>query len=367
MSFLGSLFAGGWPSSLRAERFELLGQAYQQGGDFRNGYRAFLSAWRALSKSEDSWRVADTALRLGDMCRQQEKFREAIRWYATAEARAKHPKSDRIRLDATCGRAMAFRGLGLYRTALPIFSRLLRGYRRRRDKEGEAYILWAMGTTERFAGRLSDADRHLEMAVRLYARLGDASGLAYARCGWGGTLRMMGYASRSRRLYALGFRTFRQTGDRFGLAYSSCGQGNALRMMGRLSAARLFMKRAEKNYRALRLPGPLGFVLWSRAMLEAECHSWREASTKLRGAESQFRRVRDLRGLVYVLLGKGELARAQGKPSSTVFDQAARAARRLGLPFEESHARVRSAKASGAIYRRFGVSIPLFSRYRSFP
>ena len=263
---------------------------------------------------------------------------------------------------------MAWRGLGRYATAIAAFSKLLPVYRRRNDREGEAFVLWAMGTTERFAGCLADADRHLKSAVRLYERLGDASGLAYARCGWGGTLRMRGDAARSRALYARGFRYFRRAGDRFGMAYASCGQGNAWRMLGRLSVAVPFMKRAEEFYRQLRLPGPLGFVLWSRAMLETERRAWSHATRFLAAAEAEFRRAKDPRGLVYVTLGKGELARARQKDSSLqYYRRADRQAGRLGLFFEQAHARVREGRADVSIYRRFGVSISLFSRFRSLP
>lgn len=365
--FLGGLSVRGWPSSLKGERLELIGQAHQQAGDFRASHAAYQAAWDQLSRTSDSWRLSEIALHLADMCRQREAFREALRWYGVAKQCAERSKNSRLLLDAASGTAMAWRGLGRYATSLSAFSTLLSAYRRLKDQEGEAYVLWAMGTTERFAGRLAAADRHLAEAVRLYIRLRDASGLAYARCGWGGTLRMKGEAARSRALYAQGYRYFSKVGDRFGMAYASCGQGNALRMLGRLSDALPFMKRAERHYRRLRLAGPLGFVLWSRAMLETERSAWNEATRFLSEAEAAFQRAGDPRGLVYVILGRGELARARQKPAFLYYQRAANRARRLGLLFEEAHARVRLGEAAPSIYRRFGVSISFFSRYRSLP
>ena len=102
-------------------------------------------------------------------------------------------------------------------------------------------------------------------------------------------------------------------------------------------------------------------------MLETERRAWKEASRYLLEAEAEFRRARDPRGLVYVTLGKGELARARQRPSSLYYRQSARQARRLGLPFEQAHARVRLGEANVSIYQRFGVSISLFSRYQSLP
>jgi len=355
------------PSALHAEWCELHGEALQQAGDFRSAHASYRQAHRRLKSSTDRWRRAEISLRLGDTARQIEAFADAIRWYTAAEGHARAVTSQRLALDAATGKAMALRGQGRYADALRLFTTLLSTYRRRRDLEGAAYILWAMGTTERFAGRIGRAHVHLRDAVNIYEKLKDASGLAYARCGWGGTLRMMGHADQSRRLYALAHGTFRLEGDRFGMAYSSCGQANGFRMGGHLSRALPFMVRAEQGYRALQLKGPLGFVLWSRAQLFIELGRWREAKEQLGLAEKAFRSAKDPRGLVYVALGKAELARAQGRPSAAVFHRVAVTARRLGLALEETHARVRSGASPMANYRRLGVSVREYSRYQSIP
>ncbi len=352
---------------MTADWWGLRGEALQLQGDFREAYTSYRRAHARLTAAGDSWRLAEITLRLGDTARQLERFKEALRWYAAAKKYANAASSLRLALDASTGEGMALRGLGRYPDALRAFSTLLATYRRRRDREGAAYILWAMGSTARFAGRLASAARHLRAAAAAYGKLGDASGLAYARCGWGGTLRMMGYAEQSRRLYAQAYGTFQREGDRFGMAYSSCGQGNGFRMSGHLSKALPFMARAERGYRALRLHGPLGFVLWSRAQLLIERGDWLAAKRQLTQARTAFEKSNDPRGLVYVALGVAELARAQGKSFKPAFRRAGIAARRLHLSLEETHARVRSGEASISAYRSLGVSIRDFSRYRSLP
>ena len=336
-------------------------------GDFRRAHDSFLRGFHYLTSGIDRWRLSEIALRLGDTSRQLEDFAGALRWYAAAQRHALSIKSIRLDLDAATGRAMALRGLGRYGHALKIFNQLLRSYRRRRDNEGAAYILWAMGTTERFSGRLAPACRHLRDAVTAYEKRNDASGLAYARCGWGGTLRMMGFADASRQQYALAYRTFRRENDRFGMAYASCGQANGLRMAGHLAEALPFMNRAERGYRALRLSGPLAFVLWSRAQLFIERGNWSAASRELREADRAFRSSRDPRGLVYVALGRAELARARGLDSQAAYLRAAKAAGQLHLLLEKTHARVRAGLAPISLYRPLGVSIKDFSQYRSLP
>lgn len=359
--------AGRLPAALRSEWLETRARASQLVGDFRRAHADYARAWRLISRANDPWRLAEVSLRLGDTARQLEMFHAAMTWYDRAAKQATAAGNRRLSLDALSGHAMSLRGLGRYDAALKLFARLLRAYRDGRDREGAAYALWAMGTTERFAGRLAGANRHLAAAVQAYKKLGEGSGLAYAWCGWGGTLRMMGYAKRSGSLYAMAYRSFRRDNDRFGMAYASCGQGNARRMAGQLAAALPFMARAERGYRALKLHGPLGFVLWSRAQLLIERNRCVEAARQLTAAEASFRAARDPRGLVYVSLGWAELAKARGLPAAGLYRKAAREARNLGLTLEETHARVRSGTAQPSVYGALGVSLAHFSTYRSLP
>jgi tetratricopeptide (TPR) repeat protein len=355
------------PKSIQAERFDLLGQAAQQTGNFRDAHRYLKRAYRLARWGADSWRMAYVSLRLGDVSRQIEMFHDAIRWYRVAEQLSVKLKRNRIRLDAMSGRAMALRGLGKYADALKTFSWLLASYRKEQDAEGMAYVLWAMGTTERFAGNFSKARQFLEEAVRRYKKIDDKSGLAYARCGLGGTFRMMGLADKSRRLYAEAFRIFRREKDEFGMCYSSCGQGNGWRMKNQFNRALPFMQRAERGYRKLKLFGPLGFVLWSRAQLRISQKNFRLAEADLKESEVAFRKSKDPRGLVYVELGKGDLARARNFSSRSFYQRVARSARRLGLSFELTHARVRLNLAKPSAYSANGVAIRDFLQYRSFP
>lgn len=240
------------------------------------------------------------------------------------------------------GAAMCVRGLEKFLEAIRRLAICSRAYRKSHDREGYAYALWALGTTQRFAGRLAAAERNLRESVRLYEKLGDPNGLAYAHCGLGGTLRMRGGYRESFNLYRRANRVFRHQKDKFGEAYSHCGQGNALRMQKKVPAALLHMERAERLYRRLRQKGPLGFVLWSRAQADISLGRYAEAKKRLAESARIFKSVHDLRGLVYYDLGMAQLLMAQNDPRCfPFFRRAWQRARRQNLPLETGYARRR--------------------------
>ena len=362
-----SHFPVGLPSSAAGEWWDLVGRCHQESGRFREARQAYRKAERSFVRATDRGAIGEVRLRLGDVSRQLELFHDATRWYRFAETGVDSKLHHQIVSDARLGRAMALRGLGRYPAALTLFRALLRSYQRRGDLSGRAYALWAMGTTQRFAGDLRGASKNLAAAISVYTRLKDDRSLAYARCGLGGTLRMLGRPAQSRSLYALGNRFFVKTGDSFGVSYASCGQGNALRLEGQLSAALPFMNRAIRGYRRLRLHGPLGFVLWSRAQVRIISGKWSAAARDLSASERVFRRANDPRGLAYVELGRGELLRAQGKDAGRAYRAARRMASRLGLKLEVLHARFRLGEVSSQAYARSGVRIPAYLQFTTLP
>lgn len=311
-------------------------------------------------------------MRLADVCRQTESFLAAHRAYSTAIHLLKKQTPSSLTqekiLDSNVGLALCLRGTGNYQAAIRIFTRCLMAYKKRQDLEGQAYIHWALGTTERFAGELGNAEKDLRRSLALYRRLHDKNGIAYALCGLGGTLRMRGSAKASFQCYRQANRLFLDLNDRFGQAYSHCGQGNALRMLGKIKSGFPHMKRAEKLYRTLKLRGPLGFVLWSQAMAFITMKKILDANRRLRESHDLFRSVRDERGLLYVAIAQTLLRKAENKPiNQPVFARIAKKADFLKLPFERAHALISmDPKRTAAIYRRCGVT-PAFSLYKSLP
>lgn len=315
----------------------------------------------------------EALLKIGDVSRQTELFSKAQSSYAQAlrliksTARSESFYRQKIQ-DASLGEALCLRANAQYSEALKRFRRCLTFYVRYHDIEGQAYVLWAMGTTERFAGRFKNSLKYLKRSSGLYRQLNDKDGLAYTLCATGGCLRMMGRAKESLQCYRRANRYFKGIGDRFGVAYSYCGQSNALRMQNNLSAAWPLMKQAERLYRGLRLKSPLGFVLWSQAQVKLITGDWKAAQQALKDAQRLFTAAQDQRGLVYVCLGFSELGRLKNKSSYKFKSKvAAIMSKRLGLPFEQAHAlRFSHPKQASKIYRRCGVSDGFFT-YKTLP
>lgn len=283
-----------------------------------------------------------SALRLGDVSRQLEDFKSALYWYRVAKRIARSKQLISEFTDAKLGEAMCARGLEEFSDAIRLLKECSKSYFRTRDVEGFAYVLWALGTTQRFAGVFTSAEKNLRLSIKLYQHMGDPSGLAYARCGLGGTLRMLGRHRESFSLYRKANIFFRRVKDRFGEAYSNCGQGNALRMLEKVKSALSFMEKAESIYRQLGQKGPLGFVLWSRAQADIYLGDLSAAKKRIEKSRQIFKSVRDPRGLVYCDLGDGQWRVAAGDHRSMIFfRRALKASIRQKLPFEALHARRR--------------------------
>jgi tetratricopeptide (TPR) repeat protein len=341
-------------------------------GRFHEALRLFRSALRNYSRTNQRLSRIETLLKIGDVSRQIESFVTARKAYRTAllltARQDTTPMILRNRQDALLGEALCLRGEGKFQPALMRFQICLSEYAKHADEEGRAYVLWALGTTARFAGQFKLAERYLKRSQKIYSRRRDISGLAYALCGLGGTYRMQGRPAESLSCYRRANRTFSRLGDKFGVAYSNCGQSNALRMQNKISLALPSMKKAERLYRSLKLKGPLGFVLWSESQAFAEAKRWKMAAAALQSARNLFRSCGDQRGQLYAKIALADIERRQNRSKyQRVYSEAAKMARKLHLPFEEAHAlRWSDPIKARRLYRRCGVR-PGFARYRTLP
>ncbi|MFN0117401.1 MAG: tetratricopeptide repeat protein [Elusimicrobiota bacterium] len=340
-------------------------------GDFFKAIKYGKKALSLIKKFKDEQNYAQVLLKLGDNHRQIEKFFLAIKYYRrviSLNARLKTPIFKRYCVDAYLGEGMCLRGLGKWDDAQKLFKICLKYYEKNKDFEGQAYTLWAIGTTFRFSGQIAFAEYFLKKSLIFYKKIKDDNGLAYARCGLGGTFRMKGFPQESLALYSQAYRYFQSQHDEFGLAYSSCGQGNAFRMMGNLNRAVSCMNRAIKKYSFLNQTGPLAFVLWSRAQLNISRKFFLQARKDLKKSEVLFKKCSDKRGLVYCLLGFGELNLNKNFSSIHYFKKAFNQSKKLKLQLEAGHAASRFNKnISQKIYSSCGVSVKSYFHYKGFP
>jgi len=311
--------------------------------------------------------------KLGDTCRQLEDFAAAEGWYSAGINGSKKIKNrewaETLAEDARAGLALAKRGRGQYSAALQLLNRSRRLFQARGDQQGLAYVLWAIGTTSRFAGRLKEAEKNLRKSLALYTRLEDEGGKAYANCGLGGTLRIQGRAQESSRHYRRSLKIFKTLDDYFGVAYSLCGIGNSFRMQNRVKESVPFFKKAIRIYRSIGQKGPLAYVQWNLSQSFLALGLYAQAFLLLKKARKLFAEVQDWRGLLYVMLGFGELIK-KSKPnqSLTYFSKAAKKAKTLKLHLEFLYAvRHLQNKTFEAQFKKLGVDWPRFKKYHSIP
>lgn|GEM_PF-4371078 len=360
--------------SLREDYYETLSLCYQSLGLFDKAKGALLAALKSLSHNDPFIQVRFYQ-RLGHIARQRERFHEGKDWFKKSEAMAKKVKerssnlAGQLILDARCGEALCERGLGKFKQSERIFKSLLQYYRKQTDKDGEAFVYWALGTTQRFLGNLKEAEVNLRQSIQLYAQLRNLNGLAYSRCGLAGVLRMKGLAKDSGKLYRTAHRQFRKGRDNFGMAYSFCGQANAARMQNSYAAARQFFKKSITKYNFIKQKGPLGFVFWSLAQLELSLGNMSVAKRYLRRAEACFKEVHDKRGLVYSYLGWGDFfQRSQNKKALMFYRMAKGRAKQLDLKLEQVHAQARiKSQSQKHLYKKLGVNLSAFTHYSSLP
>ncbi len=339
-----------------------MGQAHQLSGNHKAALKSYLSSLSHYLKLKDRFGEASIQKKLGDVYRLTENFSKAEKSYSRAYALSSSP-------DPLTGIALSIRGRGNYKGAIKLLIGARALYEKSNDRAGTAYVAWALGTTYRFLGQLDKAEKFLKESLKIYTELKDEGGIAYARCALGGTLRIQGDARHSFDLYRRSELTFRKFKDLFGLAYSLCGQGNALRMQNRFKESVAYFQRAIKGYSAIGQMGPRAYVLWNLSQSLIALGKKSSAAKSLQQAGAIFRKVKDRRGWVYVLLGWGEFQKSDNpSQSKTFFLKALRTSARLQSPLETFYARRGLFnRAFDKEFKKLGVKWPLFKKYLSIP
>jgi tetratricopeptide (TPR) repeat protein len=230
---------------------------------------------------------AEALLGLADVERIRGYFPEALRHYEEAAKLFKNIDSTAV-LDAQAGWALSARASGEPWKALKTLDQVLTGYRKQKDKDGEAFTLWALGGTWRIAGDMKKGLKHLLAAL-------------------GGIYRMLGQYALSGKYYREANKRMRQRKDTFGIAYSYCGLGNVQRMAGRFRQALPFYKKAEKLYGTIGDRVSYAYTLWSLGTTHKLLGQYTQAHWAFYKADILFKKTGDTRGRVYALLGHAEI------------------------------------------------------------
>lgn len=365
LSYLKKVCPQSLPPDAKAEYFFRLAHAYTLTGRYTLGKNAIRKAQTLYIKNRDEHGLKLSALRLGDIERQLENPLGAIQAYQKAAKGL-----DSLRQDAEMGIALSLRSLGRFKIARRKIEATYRRYRQNNDSIGSAHALWALATTDRFLGNFRQAEREARMSLSICMRRKDQGGTAFAWAALGGILRMRGNGRESCRAYQNAFRIFKSIGDDFGLAYACCGIGNSFRMQNKYLSALRWSHRAEGIYRQLKMRGPLAYVLWALAQSEIRLRRRKNARHHLNEAEKLFKKVRDLRGLVYVALGWGEFNLMFSKPAAfLIFRRAKLAAQKMAMRFEMAEAASRMSVTNNfeKFFKSCGVNWDRFRSYQTFP
>jgi tetratricopeptide (TPR) repeat protein len=293
---------------------------------------------KVLSENDfdDEW-LYYLRLNEGHCARLAGEFKKSIRYYRFA-LRIARRIDERAIADAHAGLGTAFRAIGRLNDAIENFEIAVDIYRKIKDEEGLAYILWAKGGTLRFMGFLKDAFEMFKDAFSIYKKLRNKSGIGYSLCGLGGVSRIMGNFDDSLEYYTNANNVLRSLKDKFGIAYSYCGIANANRMLGNFEKAQHYFNLATKNYEEIGDKISYAYTLWGEGTLAKVIGNFEKAIEKFSRAEKIFRETGDKRGLIYTELGKIEINYLMGKKiSEKKFDEIFEISKKYGYNFERLH------------------------------
>jgi LuxR family transcriptional regulator, maltose regulon positive regulatory protein len=188
------------------------------------------------------------------------------------------------------------------------------------DKELRALALISLGSTEFWAARLEEAERHLDQGVAVARRIErpflELNGLAYLAAieRWRSFARV---AERGRQVIELAER--HGWADEPAVGFASLMVGGALVWQGRLEEAEPWMKRAERTLRGEAEPAVALMIRWTRGLLElahgrdADALAAFQAADRLAGrfAEPGLMVPANRSFLVQTLVRLGETERAE--------------------------------------------------------
>ena len=329
------------------------------------GPREFGELYSCHLLAGHNWRM------LGDFGKAIAHYEKAI---ASAGKMEKNPQEQEMsrNADASVSMALAYRALGDWKKALQLLKEAERTYRRLKDDEALAFVLWSKGGTFRIKGDIGRAIGSLTEARKMFAALGDEHAVGYCLNGLGGASRIKGAYKASLGYYTKANTLFRRLKDPFGLAYSFCGTGNAMRMMERHEEALGQFRRALKTYKKIGDIVSSSYTLWSVSKSLLFTGKMEKAEKTLKEAEKFFAKTKDPRGGIYCLLSEAELEAMKGraKKAAVLASRALDDSKKHGFAIELCHARALlgslgardGGKADMGCYKKLGLKKPDFRK-----
>ncbi|MDA8388967.1 MAG: tetratricopeptide repeat protein [Nitrospiraceae bacterium] len=339
-------------------------------------------AIRSCGPGADAGEVYKAHLLSGHNWRMLGNFEKAVFHYEKAISQAlspapgdgeKTPLSGAPLLDAKVSLSLAYRAMGDWKKALSLLREAEKAYKKLKDEEALAFVLWSKGGTFRIKGDIGRAIDAFREARKIFRARGDLQAAGYCLNGLGGASRIKGAYKTSLAFYSEANDQFKRLKDPFGLAYSFCGTGNALRMAGRHEEALVQFRKALKVYKRIGDIVSSSYTLWSVSKSLMMTGRTGPALETLRQAERLFVKTGDPRGRIYCLLSEAELRlMAGGGQKAKAAGLAAGAlelSRRHGFAIESCHAGSLLALIKGdagrkdtSCYKKLGLKKPDFKK-----
>lgn len=309
-------------------------EALKRQGQFENAL-ALIEAKLAEDPQQIEW-----LLERGHCARLIGNFEVAEAAYNDAWAAADVEDDPYAALDAMLGLVSTYRAIGNYGQALGLLAEARDLIEDLDDQESLPHFYWIEGTVMRYSGQLDLAAERLAKGLEIAKRLADREGEGYILAALGGLSRVRGDFAATDRYYGEAYGAFRALGDAFGLAYTACGCGNAARMQGKWNEAETFFAEAADRYKVFGDRVSYAYTLWAWGTLDKMRGHYDVGQEKFAAADDLFVQTGDRRGRAYVQLGYWELdyLRTTGtRPKADAVRQALSDWRQSGLPLEAAY------------------------------
>ena len=278
---------------------------------YRQALRLFKKALQGYRKIHDREGLLHCMISLGDIYRMVGNFDLAARSYKDTIKLASQINPVKV-ADAQVGLGLSLRAQGKWKEAIKLIRKSKSIYKKKDDRQGIAFTLWAEAGALRIKGDIRNAIRTFKESYTIFKAMKDPHGVGYCLCGLGGTSRIAGLFRDSLNYYKDANKLFSSIDDTFGRAYSYCGIGNAYRMLSDYDNAFTHFSKAVRLYKKIGDKVSYAYTLWGLGTAYKMASNIKKTHYFLMKARQLFQATKDPRGLVYCRLGFGEIALLKG-------------------------------------------------------
>jgi len=354
---------------LEAERIVARAEVLKEKSFYLQSLKLFKKAFLGYKQINDLDGMSYCMLSLGNINRIVGNFNLATKSYTDAIKLAGRLRDTVLAADARVGLGLSLRAQGRWREAIKHISTSRRIYKEKNDREGLAFTFWAEAGALRVKGQIRKAIKTFKASLEIFRTLKHKPGIGFSLCGLGGTSRVAGKISDSLMYYTRANKLFTALKDTFGIAYSHCGMGNAYRMTGDYKRALTHFKKAVRQYKKIGDMVSYSYTVWSLGTTYKMMGSYKKARDCFNKSMLIFKKTKDPRGIIYFMLGLGELDFLEGRKGRALrrLQAALAEAGRYRFAVEKCHATVIISYIRGKLFDRCYNKLGLKNLFQGLP